>query len=379
MMQVSKHLRFKFSFFYSSRNDYLFSPAAPLMYQGRYAFYQALALLGLKKNDRVLLPSYHCLSMIVPVLHYGCKVSFYKISDDLQTTVNHIENAITNDTKAVFLVHYFGLFQKKIEEIKDYLLSKNIFLIEDCAHVIPLRHQKAGTIGDISIFSPRKFLPLIDGAFLRINNPKVTKPPILKNLPLLRELKVVKNTFEQHLKVTRYHWLKHYYLMVDRSINKHRNIFKTGYGPISSSMPVEFDMSLANARCSTLASYVLGMANFEEIYNKRMRTFEYLYHEIYSRHGIRSPDFIKPGQFDCVLGFPVLADNRRKVISALRKQNINTFTFGEKLYQSEDLEEDLAVATLSKQLFFVPIHQDLTLKETKYLSQNLISILVRGA
>ena len=160
MMQISKHLRFKFSFFHSSRNDYLFSPDDYLMHQGRYAFYEALALLGCMTDDEVLLPSYHCLSMVEPVVRYGCKVNFYKIRGNLQTTVNDIQDAITTDTKAVFLVHYFGLFQKKIEEIKDYLLSKDIFLIEDCAHVIPLRNQRTGTIGDISIFSPRKFLPL---------------------------------------------------------------------------------------------------------------------------------------------------------------------------------------------------------------------------
>ena len=383
MMQISKHLRFKFPFFHSSRNDYLFSPAAPLMYHGRYAFYQALALLGLKKNDRVLLPSYHCLSMIVPVLHYGCKVSFYKISDDLQTTVNHIENAITNDTKAVFLVHYFGLFQKQIEEIKDYLLSKDIFLIEDCAHVIPLRHQKAGTIGDISIFSPRKFLPLIDGAFLRINNPKVTKSPILKNLPLLRELKVVKNTFEQHLNASKYEKLKHYYLIIDKNINNSRKILKPP--PIQnhtrrrvSTIPVEFDMNLANKRCSCLARYILSRANFETIYEKRKRAFKYFYDELYIGHGLKPPAFLNSGGSECAFGFPILAKNKRDVIFELKKRNIQTFTFGEELHKHVVRQGNLVDERLFSQLFFMPIHQDLNFDELRYISRNLKEILRIG-
>ena len=383
MMQISKHLRFKFSFFHSSRNDYLFSPAAPLMYQGRYAFYEALALLGCMTDDEVLLPSYHCLSMVEPVVRYGCKVSFYKIRGNLQTTVNDIQDAITTDTKAVFLVHYFGLFQKKIEEIKDYLLSKDIFLIEDCAHVIPLRHQKAGTIGDISIFAPRKFLPLIDGAFLRINNPKITKSPILKNLPLLRELKVVKNTFEQHLSAYNYERLKYYYFKIDKNINNSRKLLKPP--PIQnhtrrrvSTIPVEFDMNLTNCRCSCLARYVLRRANFEAIYEKRKRAFKYFYDELYIGHGLKPPAFLNSGGSECVFGFPILSENKRNVIRELKQRNIQTFTFGEELHEHVVRQGNLVDERLSSQLFFMPIHQDLDLDELRYISRNLKEILRIG-
>ncbi len=382
-MNISMQPRLNLALFRSNRNGQIFCKNLQPIYQGRYAFYQALALSGLEKNDRVLLPSYHCLSMVEPVLRYGCKVNFYKIRGNLQTTVNDIQDAITTDTKAVFLVHYFGLFQKKIEQIKDYLLSKDIFLIEDCAHVIPLRHQKAGTIGDISIFSPRKYLPLIDGAFLRINNPKITKSPILKNLPLLRELKVAKNTFEQHLNASKYERLKHYYFMIDNNINRSRNILKPA--PIQnhtrrlvSTIPIEFDMNLINSRCSCLARYILSRANFEAIYEKRKRAFKYLYDELYIGHGLKPPAFLNSGGSECVFGFPMLAKNKRDVIFELKKRNIQTFTFGEEIHKHVVRHGNLVDERLSSQLFFMPIHQDLDYDELRYISRNLKEILRIG-
>lgn len=382
-MNISRQPRLNLALFRSNRNSQIFCRNLQPIYQGRYAFYQAMALLGLKESDEVLLPSYHCLSLVEPVVRYGCKVNFYKIRGNLQTTVNDIEDAITTDTRVVFLVHYFGLFQKQIEEIKDYLLSKDIFLIEDCAHVIPLRHQKAGTIGDISIFSPRKFLPLIDGAFLRINNPKVTKSPILKNLPLLRELKVVKNTFEQHLNASKYEKLKHYYLIIDKNINNSRKILKPP--PIQnhtqrrvSTIPVEFDMNLANKRCSCLARYILSRANFEAIHKKRKRAFKYLYDELYIGHGLKPPAFLNSGGSECVFGFPMLSKNKRDVIFELKKRNIQTFTFGEELHKHVVRQGNLVDERLSSQLFFMPIHQDLDLDELRYISRNLKEILRIG-
>lgn len=382
-MNISRQPRLNLALFRSNCNSQIFCKNLQPMYQGRYAFYQAMVSLRLKGSDEVLLPSYHCLSMIEPVMRYGCKVNFYKIRGNLQTTVNDIQNAITTDTRVVFLVHYFGLFQKKIEEIKDYLLSKNVFLIEDCAHVIPLRHQKAGTIGDISIFSPRKFLPLIDGAFLRINNPKVTKSPILKKLPLLRELKVVKNTFEQHLSASNYERFKYYYFKIDNNINKSRNILKPA--PIQNhtrrrvfTIPVEFNMNLTNSRCSCLARYVLSGANFEAIYEKRKRAFKYLYDELYIGHGLKPPAFLNSGGSECVFGFPMLAKNKRNVIFELKKRNIQTFTFGEKLHKHVVRQGNLVDERLFSQLFFMPIHQDLDYDELKYISRNLKEILRIG-
>ena len=345
------------------------------MFQGRYSFYQALDLLNLQKCDEVLLPSYHCLSMVEPILRYGCKIRFYRIRSDLQTTIEDIDNAITNNTKIVFLVHFFGSFQKNIEEIKNHLTYRKIILVEDCAHIIPLLHQKAGKIGDISIFAPRKYLPLIDGALLRINNVEVIKKPALKKLSLSKELKVIKNTFEQHLNASKHNWFKRCYLMLDRVVNKHRNVRKAEQKHVGSSLPVEFDMNLTNKRCSHLASYILSRANFEDIYNKRSHAFQYMYDEIYGCHGLKPPDFLNSEPTECVFGFPVLAKNKREVIAELKKRNIQTFTFGEELYRHIPQRNTLVDDRLSTQLFFIPIHQDLQVNELKYISRNLKDIL----
>ncbi|MFC1825031.1 hypothetical protein ACFL9T_20155, partial [Thermodesulfobacteriota bacterium] len=83
--------------------------------------------------------------------------------------------------------HFFGLFQKRTQEIKGYLEKKRIMLIEDCAHVIPMPNQLMGKNGDISFFTPRKYLPLLDGAMIKINNPRLLGRIRNKQLPIYNE------------------------------------------------------------------------------------------------------------------------------------------------------------------------------------------------
>ncbi len=80
-------------------------------------------------------------------------------------------------------------------------LSKqhNLFLIEDCAHVlegVPNQHR-LGEFGDFSIFSPRKFLPVFDGGRLRLNRPAPGFRVRLQFESPLFTVRVAKNLFER--------------------------------------------------------------------------------------------------------------------------------------------------------------------------------------
>ncbi len=376
---ISKSLKLNWSYFSTENKNHNLSDNYLSLYQGRYAFYTALSILGLKKDDEVLLPAYHCLSMVEPILQYGCKINFYKVRSDLQTTVEDIDNAINDNTKAVILVHYFGLLQKNLELVKKYLGARNVYLVEDCAHIIPSVHGKAGVVGDISIFSPRKFLPLIDGALLRINNNSddLTMPDI-KKMPLMKELKTVKNTFEQHLGIEKYNWIRKCYLRFDKVVNTSRNALKSEQKNEVASLSVIFDSSLINATSSHLASYIIRRAKFEDIYHRRTQIFQYLYNEMHSYSGWLEPEFLRACQGECVFGFPVLAKNKREVILELKRRNIQTFTFGEDLFRHPLRKEELVDRSLTQELFFIPVHQDLAYEDLEYIVHNLKDILTRS-
>src|ERR1700754_1646866 len=69
-----------------SRTHYLFL--------ARHAVYHGLRALNLKPDETVLVPSYHCTSVVEPILQYGSAVEFYNPGLDLQPDLDDIEKKI---------------------------------------------------------------------------------------------------------------------------------------------------------------------------------------------------------------------------------------------------------------------------------------------
>ena len=53
------------------------------MFWARNGIYHGLAALGVKPGDNVLVPAYHCTSLVEPILRYGSEAKFYDINMDL--------------------------------------------------------------------------------------------------------------------------------------------------------------------------------------------------------------------------------------------------------------------------------------------------------
>ena len=84
----------------------------------------------ISKNDEVVLPSFTIISCLSSVLRTGAKPVFCDVDEDSwNMTLENVEKAITSKTKAVMMVHLYGL-SGEAEKIKDLCKQKNIFLIE---------------------------------------------------------------------------------------------------------------------------------------------------------------------------------------------------------------------------------------------------------
>lgn len=72
------------------------------------------------------------------------------------------------NTKAVIVVHEFGVPHAAIFDIKKKAEAKKIAVIEDCAHSLSTNINKnlIGTIGDYAVFSPRKHILLPNSGIL---------------------------------------------------------------------------------------------------------------------------------------------------------------------------------------------------------------------
>ena len=170
------------------------SGQARFYYRGRYAIWRALKALQIRPSHNVAFPAFHCGTELEPFLELGIGVRFYRTTPRLQVDMDSLSGLIDGDTRAVFIIHYFGLPQD-VATIQRFCQERNLLLIEDCAHALGGRHQGRwlGSFGDAAIFSMRKFVPIPDGGALLLNRRDVALPDAPARPPLrvtLGELKI---------------------------------------------------------------------------------------------------------------------------------------------------------------------------------------------
>jgi len=148
------------------------APDAIPVRNGRTALAHALRLSNVDPGDRVLIPAFHCGSMIDPALWCGAEVVFFRIRCDLSLDIDDIRGKLDNRTKAIIAPHYFG-FPQHLGEIMSLCRRNGIALIEDCAHSFFGTNNTSvlGYLGDFAIASTHKFFPVAEGGILCANPP----------------------------------------------------------------------------------------------------------------------------------------------------------------------------------------------------------------
>lgn len=138
-----------------------------LLTAGRLGECHALRLLGIGPGDRVLLPAYHCISMLYPILWRGATPVYYRLLPDTTIDFDHLAAGLASGAKAVIATHFFG-FAQPIEQVRALCDAHGAALIEDCAHAFFGRRndRPLGSFGDYAIASPVKFFPVFDGGCL---------------------------------------------------------------------------------------------------------------------------------------------------------------------------------------------------------------------
>ncbi len=113
----------------------------------------ALQALSLKPTDEVILPA-NVYPTAFPVWMSSVKPVLVDVNEDGQMVAELIEKAITGRTRAIILVHLYGM-TGEIVEIRALARRKGISLIEDCAQAFGTRYDNklVGTFGDIACFS----------------------------------------------------------------------------------------------------------------------------------------------------------------------------------------------------------------------------------
>ena len=143
---------------------------------GTHALDMAALLCDFCEGDEVILPSYTFTSTANAFVLAGAKLVFVDIRPDtMNMDENLIENAITDKTKAICVVHYAGI-SCEMDKIIEVASKYNLIVIEDAAQAIFSKYKGApcGSIGDYGCFSfhETKNLSMGEGGALVLKNEK---------------------------------------------------------------------------------------------------------------------------------------------------------------------------------------------------------------
>ena len=274
---------------------------------GRDALHWIILSLGLQRGSRVLLPSYLCEEVVAPFLAHGMDVDFYRVTRDLQVDRADLGRRLISETRLVLYIHYFG-FPTEFPGKPVASMAPSAVVIEDSSHSFLSRFDAAQGHGDIWFASYRKLLPLPDGAVVCWSGKSVqTFHPfrahnslghvaavgyrsvgaMLKSLWLLRPGLFPKRVFRQFFFWSRRR-LEHY------------------------SKPAP--MSMVSKR-------LLKRMDIEGIVSARRRNFSHLLSALDGSEEVR-PLYSSLPEGVCPLGFPLLAEDRPRLLQHLIESKV---------------------------------------------------------
>ncbi|MDI3408192.1 DegT/DnrJ/EryC1/StrS family aminotransferase [Streptomyces cavernicola] len=143
---------------------------------GTAGLFLAVEALDLEPGDEVVLPSLSFLAAANAVLAAGAKPVFCDADRrTLNPTLEDIEAAVTERTKAVVVLHYGG-YPGDVVRIAERCRERGIALIEDAACAVASRvdGRPVGTFGDFAMwsFDAMKVLVTGDGGMIYVRDPE---------------------------------------------------------------------------------------------------------------------------------------------------------------------------------------------------------------
>ena len=135
---------------------------------GRAAIFQALKILKLAPGTSVLVPTYHCPTMVAPVVQAGLTPVFYPMTSALTP---HLDDLVVGHGQgrpgALLVAHYFGFPRSMLAE-RTWCDQHGVALIEDCAHAFfgQAGERPIGHWGDLATASITKFFPVPEAGLL---------------------------------------------------------------------------------------------------------------------------------------------------------------------------------------------------------------------
>jgi perosamine synthetase len=146
---------------------------------GTSALHVCLIALGIGEGDEVIVPSFTFAATANVVKLVGATPVFIDI-DPLTYCMDHkeIQKAVTPRTKAMIVVHLYGL-AANMDSVLKVAKESSILIIEDAAqaHLASVNGKTVGTFGDAAAFSfyPTKNMTSGEGGMAVLSNPQLAR------------------------------------------------------------------------------------------------------------------------------------------------------------------------------------------------------------
>lgn len=146
---------------------------------GLDALWIAFRLLGIGQGDEVIVQGNTYIASVMGITINGATPVFVEPNRYYGIDVDKIEEKITERTKAILVVHLYGI-ASEMDKITALCRKYHLKLVEDCAqsHGACYRGQMTGTFGDVGCFSfyPSKNLGAFgDGGAVVVNDEKLAE------------------------------------------------------------------------------------------------------------------------------------------------------------------------------------------------------------
>jgi perosamine synthetase len=343
----------------------------------RNALYHSLQVAGLSPGDEVLVPAYVCKVVPEAVASYGAKVQFYRVGRNCQPDFSDMEAKITERTRALIAVHYFG-FAQPISVHVDFCKRHKLFLIEDCAHILQSEAdgQPLGSFGDASVFSLRKFFPVFDGGELLLNQADAKLHLDWSRESPLFTLRVAKDILDQIAARSPGSLLSAALRLVQSIKKPLLAIIKSpaNAGTLTTEKTdAVFDPRVVNYPMSRLSKMIYKHFDASAIVTRRRANYLFLQAGL---RGIEKIQFLVPElpAGICPWVFPVFLDPGVEACAALRAMGIPAVTWDGVRPLALESASFPDAEFLYKNLVFLPVHQNLTAENLSQIVQAVLRI-----
>lgn len=174
---------------------------------GTAALEVAVQALGIGAGDEVIMPAFTIISCAMAVTKQGAIPVL--VDNDINTwnmNVNEIEAKLTPRTKAIMIVHLYGL-PVEVDKILELAKKYDLKVIEDAAemHGQTYKGKPCGSFGDISTFSfyPNKHITTGEGGMVVTDNEELAERcRELRNLCFKKDIRYVHDEISDNYRFT---------------------------------------------------------------------------------------------------------------------------------------------------------------------------------